>query len=492
MRIRAATAGLTPNVHLGGGVPAGFGFDEQERDEYLGGYVAAAFYLVGAPAALLFGYLSDTVNRRNLLFAAVLLGEEMRTSGQRLTRLCNTCLMPDSDAEITLMDAGEAPCVLMYFVTKYWQLLVLRLLTGISLGGTFPLVFSLLGDLYEPRQRAGISAVVQVATGAGLALGQGIAGFLGPAAGWRWPFVVVALPATAVAVLMLLTTEEPQRGVMEAALQEGRADDFEYTERITAAKVRLLVRIPTNVLVIAQGLPGCLPWGMLLTFFNDYLAQNKGLSVSTATTVVLAVGIGGAVGVIGGGLLGQWLYNRWKWTMPVFIGACTIVGALPMWFLVNADVRSMLWLAYVMAFTTGVASSTVGPNMRAMIMNVNEPETRGVALALQTMLDDLGKGLGPAIVAAIISKVGRTTAFNISVAGWIPCGMLLLGTALTLESDEGAMDHRLKATMSRLSLASSSRGASALELTSLVDASPVPIQNGEAGNAGNEHHRYKI
>lgn len=26
------------------------------------------------------------------------------------------------------------------------------------------------------------------------------------------------------------------------------------------------------------------------------------------------------------------------------------------------------------------------------MLNVNEPETRGMALALQTMLDDLGKG----------------------------------------------------------------------------------------------------
>lgn len=55
--------------------PAGFGFDYDERDKYLGGYVAAAFYLVGAPSALLFGYLSDKVNRRNLLFVAVLIGE---------------------------------------------------------------------------------------------------------------------------------------------------------------------------------------------------------------------------------------------------------------------------------------------------------------------------------------------------------------------------------------------------------------------------------
>ncbi len=30
-----------------------FGFDEQEKDQYLGGYVMAAFFIVGAPSALL-------------------------------------------------------------------------------------------------------------------------------------------------------------------------------------------------------------------------------------------------------------------------------------------------------------------------------------------------------------------------------------------------------------------------------------------------------
>ena len=34
-----------------------------------------------------------------------------------------------------------------------------------------------------------------------------------------------------------------------------------------------------------QGLPGCLPWGMFLTFFNDFLSQQKGLSVPVATMV---------------------------------------------------------------------------------------------------------------------------------------------------------------------------------------------------------------
>jgi len=39
-------------------------------------------------------------------------------------------------SSVLLITAGEGPCILTYFVTKYWQLLVLRLLTGISLGGT--------------------------------------------------------------------------------------------------------------------------------------------------------------------------------------------------------------------------------------------------------------------------------------------------------------------------------------------------------------------
>ena len=43
---------------------------------------------------------------------------------------------------------------------------------------------------------------------------------------------------------------------------------------------------------------------------------------------------------------------------------------------------------------------------RATLLNVNEPEVRGVALALQTVLDDLGKGLGPLLVSLMVSAWG--------------------------------------------------------------------------------------
>lgn len=61
--------------------------------------------------------------------------------------------------------------------------------------------------------------------------------------------------------------------------------NFVYSERITMKQSIALLRVPTNMYVFIQGLFGCLPWGVLLTYLTDYLAQDKGLSVPTATVV---------------------------------------------------------------------------------------------------------------------------------------------------------------------------------------------------------------
>ena len=72
----------------------------------------------------------------------------------------------------------------------------------------------------------------------------------------------------------------------------------------------------------------------------------------------------------------------------------------------------------MVAFLGGLFSSMSSPNMRAMMLNVNTPETRGVATALQSTTDDLGKGLGPVFVAAFISSLGRR---------WVTGGGLQVG-----------------------------------------------------------------
>ena len=51
-----------------------FGFSDHQRDALLGGVIGSCFFVVGAPTALLTGWLSHSYNRRNLLFLVVILG----------------------------------------------------------------------------------------------------------------------------------------------------------------------------------------------------------------------------------------------------------------------------------------------------------------------------------------------------------------------------------------------------------------------------------
>lgn len=162
-----------------------FKFTDTERDQKLGGEISLSLFLVGAPVALLVGYYADRVNRRNLYAAVVIL--------------------------------GEVGCFLTLWVDSYWQLFCLRALTGISLGGSIPLVFSMISDLYRPEERPAVSAAMGVAMGIGQGIGQGVAAVFGDLYfGWRTPFAIVAVPSCLSGVAFVLFAKEPKRGACDA------------------------------------------------------------------------------------------------------------------------------------------------------------------------------------------------------------------------------------------------------------------------------------
>jgi len=110
---------LAPNLTL---IAEEFEMDDNERDTKLGGDIALYFFLCGAPAALLVGWLSDRYNHRAAIFATIIL-------------------------------IGELSCFATYFVKDYAGLFVTRSITGISIGGSLPVVFSVLGDVYQAEGR---------------------------------------------------------------------------------------------------------------------------------------------------------------------------------------------------------------------------------------------------------------------------------------------------------------------------------------------------
>ena len=406
----------------------------EERDYKLGGQIAFAFFLLGAPAAILIGSLADYYSRTKLFAWTLLL--------------------------------GSCPNVLAWYpgVTTFGQLYWLRALTGIAVGGAAPLTYSLSSDLFPPSERTKMSAVTGLSMTFGVVGGQAIAGFLGERYGWRLPFAVVAVPGMCVAMVLMFFVEEPVRGGMEEHPDATSLDNEENEEteslvrsrpstppirrgmlhaqlgtlRAFAKKVNGIVSVRTVQFFLIQGIAGCVPWSMINTFFNDYLAQDKGLGVQTSTTLLIAFAIGGMVGTIFAGWYGQILYNDNPVRVSFFMGTTAFLGCIPTSYLVLADYStSTLDVAFkcTLAFITGGIACCVGVNIRALLLNVLHPINRGTAFSLFMLTDDLGRGLGPVVVAMFVSMFGRETAFFISVLFWIPCAILLVASSLTLQKD---------------------------------------------------------
>jgi len=125
------------------------------------------------------------------------------------------------------------------------------------------------------------------------------------------------------------------------------------------------------------------------------------MTVQTATIAVTLFGIGGLFGQLTGGWTGQIIYNKEKKYLSYLMGASTLIGILPMIYVINAKAGTVDF--YIAIIMSGFLVSVTGPNVRSILQNVCAPETRGTAFAFFNLTDDIGKGGGPWIVAALVS-----------------------------------------------------------------------------------------
>jgi predicted MFS family arabinose efflux permease len=119
-------------------------------------------------------------------------------------------------------------------------------------------------------------------------------------------------------------------------------------------------------IIFIQGFPGCLPWGMIYVFLNDYFSEDRGLSVQGATAALTLFGVGGLVGQIFGGWVGQRLYNfdpRWQCAL---MGITTILSVFPMLYLLNTEDAGSGGF-YFMTIVAGFLVNMNGPNVRAVL-----------------------------------------------------------------------------------------------------------------------------
>lgn len=167
-----------------------FNFTNVERDVNLGGYVSLAYFFSVLIASPIIGYYSSAINRHR--------------------------------AFVVLTLIGNINCLCTYFVFNYAGLITTRAVSGLTTGAFTPLVFSMIGDMFNEQHRGKAISVYQLAFNAGGLIGKIIAGLIGPAdaLGWKTPYLIMSIPGFILIPLCYFITSEPTKGKMDNGFDE--------------------------------------------------------------------------------------------------------------------------------------------------------------------------------------------------------------------------------------------------------------------------------
>ncbi|HEY4237322.1 MAG TPA: MFS transporter, partial [Gaiellaceae bacterium] len=274
------------------------------------GLLVAVSSLVGAFASLPFGVLADRVTRTRIL-------------------------------GLTIVTWGAA---MLWSATAsdFTELLWTRLFLGAVTASAGPMVASLVGDWFGSWERGRIYGVILAGEYVGAGIGFAVTGNIA-ALSWRAAFVILALPAFVLA-LVVWRLREPERGgkgvlasdkgphphevaqsqeetqttdAQRLARERGLTPDPELVvapeqaRRMNLARAtRYVLRVRTNLILIAASACGYYFLAGLQTFGLEFSRDQYGIDQALASSLLLVIGVGSLAGVLAGGTLGDYLLRR--------------------------------------------------------------------------------------------------------------------------------------------------------------------------------------
>jgi MFS family permease len=377
------------------------------------GLLVAVSSLVGAVATLPFGVLADRVTRTRVL-------------------------------GLTIVTWGGA---MLWSATasNFTELLWTRLFLGAVTASAGPMVASLVGDWFGSWERGRIYGVILAGEYVGAGIGFAITGNVA-ALSWRAAFVILALPAFALA-LIVWRLREPERGGKgvlasdkghppEAAAREGEDPQTTDAQRLAQERglapdpelviapakarsmnlvraTRYVLRVHTNLVLIAASACGYYFLAGLQTFGLEFSKDQYGIDQALASSLLLVVGIGSLAGVLAGGTLGDYLLKRGVlnarvWT-PAVAAAATALLFVPAIFAHSATTAVPYLVAA--AFFLGAQN----PPLDAARLDIMPPLLWGRAEAVRTLLRSLAIALAPLLFGAVSDQIGLQWTFAIMI-----------------------------------------------------------------------------
>jgi predicted MFS family arabinose efflux permease len=292
-----------------------------------------------------------------------------------------------------------------------------RASTGID-DSSYPGLFSLLSDYFEPKLRGKVYGVLQMSGPVGFMLGTVLATMLGSSIGWRNVFFITGGVGIVIAVLIYITVKEMPRGGADPEMQ-GIDEDADI--KFNWSSARDLFRNRSLLLLMAQGFFGVFPWYILSFWFFRYLETERGYTPTEAMGVMIVAIVALSAGYYIGGSLGDALFQRFSSGRIVAGTIGVISGAILLYFTMIVPLGQTVPFLILLGFTS-IAMSMASPNVIASVFDITVPEVRSSAQAIRKLLEDGGAAAAPFLAGLIAMRYSLHSAIVIICIGaWVIC-----------------------------------------------------------------------
>ncbi|MGE7934668.1 MDR family MFS transporter [Viridibacillus arvi] len=331
--------------------------------------------------------------------------------------------------------------ILSGFATNIFQLISFRAIQGAGAGIIMSTVFTAVGDLYEPRERAKWSGVMSAVFGISSVAGPLLGGYIVDHLDWHWVFWIF-LPLGVIAFILILIN------FPKGTKRTGESVDYWGSFFLTSTIVPLLLAVS-----LAGDGPNKYAWGswqiiglfaitiIALIFFIWIqtrvkspvlplgLFKNSIFTVSNLVTFFLNAGMMGAIiyvpffvqGVKGisptiagyvampmslamllaSALSGNLMTKTGKYKKRGILGLIVMTIGIMLLYFMTPETPIYVLIAYLLILGFGLGLAM--PVFTITVQNAVAPQQIGVATATSQLFRNLGGTIGIAVMGSIMS-----------------------------------------------------------------------------------------
>lgn len=319
---------------------------------------------------------------------------------------------------LTLWSAMTAICGV---AQNFLQLFLARLGVGVGEAGGVAPAYSLIADIFPPKERARALAIYSLGIPIGSALGIVLGGILAELLDWRAAFFIMGIGGVLIAPVFWLTVKEPERGLLDGAKPPVAEEPLRFIVSILST----LSRKPSFwLLSIGAAFSSMMGYGLILwlpsflvrsfgadlapffSFLPDFLVPENATPLRFASYFYGAVLlVGGTIGIYGGGALAD-RYGEKNKSAYALLPAAAFILTVPL--LVTGLLTPTLGLAFIVFMGVQALSLVwLGPVITAF-QHLVPAHMRATASAVFLLINNLiGIGVGQT-VTGLMADLLRT------------------------------------------------------------------------------------